>query len=87
MYLASASKLPSTYVLLTLSEPAKSTKCSFETNQVSEVDSLPFGQNQLKTWYIMLKPSRVIVKTQWDLEELWFMGVALTYSTIYINAV
>ena len=39
--LASYKVVPSTFDLLTLSEPAKSTKCNFDTNPISESFSFP----------------------------------------------
>ena len=54
IYFASFSRFPSTWVLLILSEPARSTRCNLLRQQVSD----PFS-----------RPSKVIVKTQWERDE------------------
>ena len=61
MYLASRSTVPSMPVFLTRSDPARSTKCSFERRTTSE-----FG----------LRMSTASVKMQCDREEAMFDGVS-----------
>lgn len=60
MYFASVRRVPPVPVLLTLSEPARSTRWSFALRMVSEPGSLEL------MW---------IVKMQWERVEAMFIGV------------
>ncbi len=60
MYLASFLIWVSGSDLCTRSEPARSTRCSFDVKTRSEPRS---------------RPSNAKVKMQWEREEVWFMGV------------
>ena len=66
IYFASLKIYPSTLDLVTLSLPARSTRCNLDVLMISEVMSLP---------------SKAIVKIQWLLDEAWFIGVLETYRT------
>ena len=63
MCFASFNKFPSIPLLLIRSDPAKSTKCSFDTKDTSDPRS---------------HPSIVIVKIACDLDEHSLIGVELT---------
>lgn len=60
MYLASVSSCPFRPVLLTLSDPARSTRWSLERRSVAEPGS------RLHKW---------TVKIQWERVDAWFIGV------------
>jgi len=72
MFFASVSSVPSWFVLLTLSEPAKSTRFNLDTKQVSfsnyRADITPKIMNSINLNIIFI-PSKVSVKMQCDLEE------------------
>lgn len=60
MYLASVSSCPFRPVLLTLSDPARSTRWSLERRRVAEPGS---------------RLHKCTVKTQWERVDAWFIGV------------